>query len=289
MSKPLRVLIVEDSVADAELLLYELRQGGYDPTHKVVDAAEAMNDALDRQRWDVVLADYVMPNFGGLAALELLKSKGIDIPFIIVSGQIGEDIAVAAMKAGAHDYIIKGNLARLVPAVERELGDAEVRRERRKAEQERDGLMEQLRNVNERLVLTSMRNQEQSAELEAIIKALAEAVVVFGPDGELVRTNPIADELLGYSPTEREKPLMERLALLRAQTVDGARFVLEDFPPVRALRGETVRGVVAVIHRASDGKPVRVSISAAPISAPDGKILGAVAIYTAITDAGGQR
>jgi PAS domain S-box-containing protein len=134
MSTPLRALIVEDSADDAQLLLAELQCGGYDVTWERVETAEAMRVALHRQRWDIVIADYQLPHFSGPAALELLKASGKGLPFIIVSGKIGEDQAVAAMKAGAHDYLVKGRLARLVPAVERELHEAVEWRARREAE-----------------------------------------------------------------------------------------------------------------------------------------------------------
>jgi PAS domain S-box-containing protein/putative nucleotidyltransferase with HDIG domain len=131
---PLRTLIIDDSEDDGVLVIHELRRGGYDPTSERIETAEAMSKALDKQAWDIVICDYVMPSFSGLAALKLLQEKDIDIPFIIVSGKIGEDVAVEAMKAGAHDYVMKSNLSRLVPAVKRELDDVVVRRERRRAE-----------------------------------------------------------------------------------------------------------------------------------------------------------
>lgn len=132
---PLQVLIVEDSENDALLLQLELQRAGYETVCHRVDTAAAMSAALNRQRWDVVIADYVMPLFNGLAALALVREKGLDLPFIIVSGHITEDTAVAAMKAGAHDYVMKDKLARLGPAVERELREAEVRRQRRRTEE----------------------------------------------------------------------------------------------------------------------------------------------------------
>jgi len=135
MSTPLRVLIVEDSEDDAMLVLRELRRADYDLTSERVDTPEAMNAALDQQTWDIVLCDYAMPRFSMPAALAMVKEKGLDLPFIIVSGAIGEEAAVAAMRAGAHDYVMKGNLPRLVPAIERELREAEVRRERKQAEE----------------------------------------------------------------------------------------------------------------------------------------------------------
>ncbi|TLY23306.1 MAG: response regulator [Nitrospirae bacterium] len=135
MSRPLRILIVEDSEDDTQLLLHELRRGGYDPMHERVESAAAMDRALARQQWDMVIADYSIPNFNSTVALALLKERGHDLPFIIVSGTITEETAVATMKAGAHDYLLKGNLKRLIPAIDRELREAASRRERRKAEE----------------------------------------------------------------------------------------------------------------------------------------------------------
>lgn len=135
MGTPLRVLFVEDSENDAALVVRELQRGGYDPISTRVDTPAAMKEALLGQRWDAVIADYSMPHFSAHEALGLLKDTELDLPFIIVSGSIGEETAIAAMKAGAHDYLIKNNLTRLVPAIERELKDASVRRERRRAEE----------------------------------------------------------------------------------------------------------------------------------------------------------
>lgn len=128
MSTPIRVLIVEDSEDDALLILRTLAKGGYEPAHERVETAAAMEAALNAQEWDIVLSDYTMPWFSAPAALKILQEREIDIPFLIVSGSIGEETAVAAMKAGAHDYVMKDKVARLVPAVERELSDAGFRR-----------------------------------------------------------------------------------------------------------------------------------------------------------------
>ena len=135
MGAPLTVLLVEDSDDDALLLIRRLRRDGHEPEWERVETAADMETALDERSWDLVISDHSMPAFSSSAALELLRRKGFgDLPFIIVSGQIGEDAAVAAMKAGAHDYLMKDNLARLNSAIERELREAEVRRERRLAE-----------------------------------------------------------------------------------------------------------------------------------------------------------
>lgn len=133
MSKPLRVLLVEDSEDDAELVLNELRRGGYAPSQERVENAAALGRALAQQPWDIVISDYSLPGFSGMEALPICLQQGGDVPFLLVSGAIGEQVAVAAMKAGAHDYIMKKDLARLVPAVDRELREAKIRRERREA------------------------------------------------------------------------------------------------------------------------------------------------------------
>lgn len=133
MDKPLHVLIVEDSENDALLLLRELRRSGYAPTYERVYTADDLSSALEKQPWDIIISDFVMPQFSGLEALRLVRAKGIDIPFIVISGKISDDTAVMSMKAGAADYIMKDNLARLIPAIERELQEISVKREHEKA------------------------------------------------------------------------------------------------------------------------------------------------------------
>ncbi len=145
--RPIRVLAVEDSEDDALLLARELQRGGYEPSLTRVETAGEMEVALDGREWDVILADYSLPRFSGMTALELVRSRGLDVPFLIVSGAIGEETAVSAMKAGAHDYIMKDNLARLVSAVEREMKDAEVRRERGRAEESNAKLLTDLEEM----------------------------------------------------------------------------------------------------------------------------------------------
>jgi len=131
---PLRVLLVEDSPDDAELVLRELRRGGFQPTWERVEDPAGMVAALERASWDVVIADHQLPRFSAPAALELLKQRDLDVPFLVVSGSIGEEEAVAAMRAGARDYLMKDKLARLVATVERELREAKARRARRETE-----------------------------------------------------------------------------------------------------------------------------------------------------------
>lgn len=137
MGKLIRVLIVEDSQDDALLLERHLRKGGYELVSKRVETAAAMKTALTRDEWDVVLCDHSLPGFDAPAALDLIKQMDLDIPFIIVSGKVSEEIAVSSMKAGAHDFLSKDNLTRLVPALEREMREAQIRRERLKSRQEK--------------------------------------------------------------------------------------------------------------------------------------------------------
>ncbi len=181
MNKPLRVLIVEDSEDDAELLVCELERSGYNLISKRVDTAVAMNAALDQECLDIVIADYTMPNFSAPAALTLLKEKELDLPFIIVSGSIGEDIAVTAMKAGAHDYVMKEKLARLAPAVERELREASERRKRREAE------------------LALRQNEER---FRSLIENALDIITVIDADGVISYNSPSVKKVLGYKPED---------------------------------------------------------------------------------------
>jgi sigma-B regulation protein RsbU (phosphoserine phosphatase) len=136
MNHNIRILIVEDSEEDTILLLHALRKGGYEPTYIRVETEEDMISALETQQWDLVISDYVLPVFNGLTALKVLRERDLDLPFIIISGRIGEDTAVEAMKMGANDYLIKGSISRLIPAIEREIQEAATRRGKKLAEAE---------------------------------------------------------------------------------------------------------------------------------------------------------
>ena len=140
MGTHLRILLIEDSEDDARLVLREIQRGGYDVEFERVETADAMRAALAHHFWDLIICDFSLPRFNAPNALELLKKSGYDLPFIIVSGTIGEESAVNALKAGAHDFIIKGNFARLIPAIQRELKEADVRYERRQRERELEAI-----------------------------------------------------------------------------------------------------------------------------------------------------
>ncbi len=178
---PLRALLVEDSENDAALLELALARAGFSVRCDRVQTREALAAALDREDWDVVVADYVMPQFDGLSALALVKEKGLDLPFIIVSGHITDDTAVAAMKAGAHDYVMKDNLARLGPAVERELRDVEVRRARK---------------------LTEKKLWEEHAFRSAIENSIPSGIAVVNLDGRQTYVNPAFCEMVGWDETQ---------------------------------------------------------------------------------------
>ncbi len=170
MKETLNVLLVEDSENDALLLIRRLRKGGFDPSWERVQDAEAMMSALKEKTWDLIVSDYSMPNFDGLQALKIFQQQGVDIPFILVSAMMGEDLAVNAMIEGAHDYLMKDKLDRLVPAIRRELKEARIRQERRKAQQE---IVELNATLEQRVV----ERTEQLAEANRNLKAAQEELV----------------------------------------------------------------------------------------------------------------
>jgi hypothetical protein len=185
MNKPLRVLVVEDSEDDTILLIRTLKHGGYDPTYERVETAEAMQSALSRQSWDLIVTDYTMPNFNALAALTVLKESGHDIPFIIISGTIGEERAVAAMKAGAHDYLKKGHLARLAPVIEREMREAQVRHEHHRAEE-------------------ALRYRERY--YRALIEHTSDIIITLDATGQITYASPALMRVLGHTSAENIGP-----------------------------------------------------------------------------------
>jgi signal transduction histidine kinase len=156
---PLRVLMVEDAMDDAELMTDHLEQAGFQVSCERVESAAEMTQALREKQWDVILSDFILPGFTGLDALQIAQQFELDTPFIIVSGSIGEDLAVQAMRAGAQDYLMKDRMARLGAAVQRELKESALRRERRRMRQENERQAEELRLRAEQLA-------RSNAELE---------------------------------------------------------------------------------------------------------------------------
>ncbi|MBD0354529.1 MAG: PAS domain S-box protein [Rubrobacteraceae bacterium] len=262
MGAPLRALLVEDSEDDALLLQRELRRGDYEPVCERVDTAEAMEAALEERTWDIVISDHSMPAFSSSAALELLRRKGfVDMPFIIVSGRIGEDVAVAAMKAGAHDYIMKDNLARLNTAIERELRETEVRRQRRQAEEEL--------KVSE----TRFRQMIEQSPL---------SIQIFSPDGRTLRVNRAWERLWGVTLEQiphynvlQDPQLVEKGIMPYIER--GFAGQAAAIPPVKYEPEETIPNVSEVPHRW-----VRAFIY--PVKDAGGNIREVVLVHEDITD-----
>ncbi len=157
MKKKLKILLIEDSSDDAELLMMGLNKQNLHADYNRVYTGKDLLEALEKEEWDIFLSDFMMPGFDGLEALKICKKKYPDIPFIIISGTIGEDIAVSAMKLGASDYLMKNNLQRLFPAIERELKEAAIRKEKRKVEEDLIKSEEQYRTLQENLPISVFR------------------------------------------------------------------------------------------------------------------------------------
>jgi two-component system cell cycle sensor histidine kinase/response regulator CckA len=250
MPGPLRVLIVEDSVDDTLLIAAELQRGGLDPVFERVETAASLHAALDVHPWDLIICDYSMPQLAGPAALAIYQQKGLDIPFISVSGTVGEETVAEMIKAGAHDYVLKSHLARLVPAVKRELHAAQERRDRRQTE-------------------------AISAYLASIVESCDDATIGKTLDGTVVSWNTGAERLYGYAA---------------AQMIGHSISVLipayrpEELPDIRETikRGKAVEGVETVRIR-KDGKPVEVSLTISPIKDATGRIVGASTVARDIT------
>lgn len=254
MPRQIRTLIIEDSEEDTALLLRELKNGGYDPIHERVETREELQHALRNQDWDVIFSDYTMPVFKGTDALALLRVKGDDIPFIFVSGTIGEDMAVIAMKAGANDYIIKGHLKRLVPAVDRELRESAVRRERKNAE----GIL-----------------RESNQTLQAIVKLSPVAIILTSPRGIVQMWNTAAERIFGWSEQEilgHPLPIipeerMKAFDVTTAAVFNGKAFLNLD------LR-----------HKRKDGLLIETSLSTSSLRNAKGEILGIIWFISTLTE-----
>ncbi len=235
MGKTLRVLNVEDSQQDTALLVRHLERAGYDLILDRVDTAETMKAALASRDWDVILCDYSMPQFNALEAVALVKEINLDIPLIIISGTVGEEVAVEAMRSGAHDYLMKGSLIRLAPTIERELQESENRRARRRAEDD---------------LLTSERKYRLLFDQNPL------PMWVF--DRETLRFLAINEAAIAHYGFSREEFL--------AMTIKDVR-PPEDIPTLehalRPVAGLDAAGIWK--HRKKDGSVINVQITSHPI------------------------
>jgi PAS domain S-box-containing protein len=250
MLKPLHILLVEDSADDAELLMAELRFKGYGPVSRRVQDSKDLQSALTDHEWDVVISDYHLPQFSGPEALKQVQSSGIDIPFIMISGVCGEETAVQVMKAGAHDFILKSNFSRLVPAIERELVTARQRREQRQAE-------------------AAMRH------LAAIVESSEDAIYSKNLDSIIVSWNRAAERIFGYSA---EEIIGQSIVKLFPQN---QRDELLDI--MSAVRRSEMVDYKETLRRCKNGEVIPVSVTVSPIKGPKGEVVGASAILRDIS------
>jgi two-component system, cell cycle sensor histidine kinase and response regulator CckA len=249
--RPLRVLLVDDSAHDAELMVHHLESNGYSVHHQRVCNAATMEEALGRDQWDLVLCDYAMPGFGVVPAIEVLRNKKLDLPFIVVSGTIGEKVAVDVMKAGAHDFIPKDNLTRLAPAIDRELREAQVRTGR-------------------------AVDLEKLFYLAAIVDSTGEAIISQNMDGVITTWNAGARQLFGYSEVEA---VGRPLSIIIPGPLQSS--TLEIFENLR--KGTAIEPFETVRVR-KDGVQLDVYLAISPIKSADGKLMGASSISYDITE-----
>jgi PAS domain S-box-containing protein len=245
---PLRVLMVEDSEDDALLVLRELeRKGGYTIAWKRVDTEKDLRSTLDEDAWDVIIADYSMPHFDGIDALRVVKERGLDVPFILVSGTVGEDTAVEAMRVGAHDYVMKDDLARLVPAIRRELGEVEVRRKRRESEAKFEAIFS---SVTDGILLADLESKRFGLANEAVCR------------------------MLGYTHEE-----IARLGVTDIHPEDDLPYVVEQFE--RQARKEITVAVNIPVKR-KDGTVFYADVSSSPIELGNKRYL--IGIFRDVTE-----
>ncbi len=261
MPTPLKLLMVEDSADDAELLLYTLRRGGYEVTWQRVDTPEAMRAALQADTWDIITSDHAMPRFSAPAALKLARELRPAIPLIIVSGEIDLNLAVSLMRGGAQDYIQKGELARVVPAIERELHETDYRRRQRQTEE-------------------ALNRQQQL--MAQIYDTSPVGIAMVDASGQITFANREAERVLGLTKDDITQ-LTYNAPEWCITAFDGGPFPESDLPFARVMRtGQPVRDVRHAIEW-PDGRRVLLSINAAPLTDDSGTLTGIVATLHDIT------
>jgi PAS domain S-box-containing protein len=250
MADSLRVLIVEDSLDDAFLIVQELSGGGFEVISERVVSATAMQAALEVHPWDLIISDYTIPGFGGPAALALYQQKDLDIPFIIVSGVVGEALAVEMVKSGAHNYVMKDQLSRLVPAVRKELRAAQERRVRKQSE-------------------------ATAAYISSMVESCDHAIIGTTLDGTVVSWNSGADHLFGYTAAEM---------VGHSGAVLVPDYRPEDLSEIlqRIGAGGPVESCETALLR-KDGRPVHVLLAVSAIKEANGRVIGASLVAHDIT------
>jgi PAS domain S-box-containing protein len=251
MNASLRLLIIEDSEDDARLIVRELTRAGYEPSYVRVDTEAAVRAALDSGPWDIIVSDFSMPRFSGTHALRLLRERDQDTPFIFVSGTIGEDIAVEAMRAGAQDYVTKGNLRRLAPAIERERRDAAVRRERRASE----------------------------ARFRRVVDSATVGIAFWDPQGRITDANDLFLKMVGYTRDDLQAGRVDRRLMTPPE---------HDAADAKALEELTARGTCTPYEKQfirKDGSRVPIIMGAALLDEPDHPVVAFVLDITERTRA----
>ncbi len=254
MSTPLRLLLIEDSPDDAHLLERDLKRNGYDPLIKRVESRTDLKTSLAGSEWDIVISDYAMPGFSGMEALEIYKSFDIDIPFILMSGAVEEENIIEAMVRGAHDYVMKDRRGRLFPAIERELREASLRRQK----------------------------GEMEARFRALFETMSQGVIYYDATGRIISANSAAERIVGTPLSEMSEP----------GTINGRRQAIhedgspygEDALPVQIAltTGKPVWGVLMGIYHKNDEKYRWITIDAVPQF--QGTASTPFEVYTTLTD-----
>jgi PAS domain S-box-containing protein len=254
MKTDLNILIVEDSGDDAVLVARELERAGYSVSQTRVEDAAGLAAALRQPGWDAVICDYTLPRFNALEALKIVRDGNLDLPFVIVSGSIGEDVAVEALKAGAHDYLLKQNLRRLGPAVRRAIEDASLRAEHRRA-------ADSLRETNE--------------TLRALIQGSPLAIVSIDAQHRVTMWNRAAERMFGW----QEQEVVGRPIPIVPEAKD---------PEFGEVFGQAMQGIgtsgLETTRRRRDGTIIDVVLSTAPLHDGAGRAVGAMGIFADITE-----
>jgi len=259
MAVPLHCLQVEDSESDAALIFRLLKKAEFEVHGERVESADDLRQALSRKQWDVIIADYHLPGFDAYKALSILQETGLDIPFIGVSGKVGNEIAAEIMHRGAADYMTKDELVRLVPAIKRELREAEIRRSHRQAQAT-------LQNERERFV--------------SALRCLEEAVITTDVNGSVVTINPIAEQLTCQPSREAAGHSLSELIHLRHVDTNNPL----PNPVNLLLKGKTdqVSGEAYLID--SQGCQHKIAYGALPVKGDNNEILGTVIVFREIAD-----
>ncbi|HWI59937.1 MAG TPA: response regulator, partial [Bacillota bacterium] len=273
MEAKLKILHIEDEPTDSELIGALLRREGLSAEIDRVETMAGVTEALERGGYGLILSDHTIPGMDSLEALRLARERRPEVPFVFVSGTLGEEVAVETLKRGATDYVLKQRLNRLVPAVRRALQEAEEQagRTRFHAEQE--------------LCRVKAANEATLAQLRAIIGSMTEGLVVFDPQGNLLDMNPAGLAIHGFdSAQDLQQHLRELGQVFELRDLEGNLLPLEQWPISRALRGETFTGYQVQVRRLDGSREWFASYSGAPVRNPQGQMVLGIVTFHDITE-----